>query len=127
VNFDYLTTDEVIGIALRYAGDHAIVRNRFFLESAVGQPTMTMFGEDLYPDLASKAAALWYSIDHNQPFMDGNKRTSIMSTVAFLDLNDHRYTLEDDELYDVAMRVATGSIKDAAALAVVLREVIEPI
>lgn len=123
---EYLSVDDVLRIARRAVGEEVVVRNRFVLESAIGQPTMTMFGEDLYPDLAAKAAALWYSIDHNQPLLDGNKRTAVLATATFVRANDHRLMLSDDEMYDLAMRVATGDVKDTEALAAVLRPLIVP-
>jgi death-on-curing protein len=123
---EYLSVDDVIDIAAVATQGQAMVRNRFVLESAVGQPTMTMFGEDLYPDLASKAAVLWYSIDHNQPFLDGNKRTAIESAKVFLAINGWRLDLHGDALYDLAMQVATGAIKDPEGLAEILRRAIVP-
>ncbi|HEX8348006.1 MAG TPA: type II toxin-antitoxin system death-on-curing family toxin [Actinoplanes sp.] len=124
---EYLEVDDVVRIAQIAVRGGVVVRNQSVLESAVGMPTMTMFSNDLYPDLASKAAALWYSIDHNQPFMDGNKRTAILAATTFLDINGHRVTLSDPEMYDLAMQVATNSVKDINGLATILRDVIEPI
>lgn len=51
------------------------VRDQGLLESAVYRPQAAFGGEDLYPDLFSKAAVLGHSIIKNHPFVDGNKRT----------------------------------------------------
>lgn len=118
---EYLGVADVIKLARIATGIDVIVRNREALESAVGQPTMSMFGKDLYPDLASKAAVLWFCIDHNQPFMDGNKRAAIHSAEAFLELNGWCLDLSDGELYDLALRVADNDVKNPGELADVLR------
>ena len=51
------------------------VRDLGALESAVAQPRMTLADQDLYPELADKAAALRFSLIQNHPFVDGNKRS----------------------------------------------------
>ena len=43
------------------------------LESALARPAATFGGEDLYPDIADKAAALMHSLALDHPFVDGNK------------------------------------------------------
>jgi death-on-curing protein len=57
------------------------------LESAIAQPRMTFSGEDLYPRLLEKAAALGFSIIMNHPFVDGNKRTGHAAVETFIILN----------------------------------------
>ena len=47
------------------------VLNLSALESALAQPQMTFGGNDLYPTLVEKAAALGYSLIQNHPFVDG--------------------------------------------------------
>ncbi len=60
------------------------LRDRAGLESAVARPQMTFAGEDLYPDLSDKAAALMHSLVSNHPFVDGNKRVGAMAAELFL-------------------------------------------
>jgi len=50
----------------------------------VAQPEASFGGEELYPDLASKAAALGHSLIQNHPFVDGNKRVGHAATEALL-------------------------------------------
>lgn len=50
----------------------------------MAQPETSFGGEELYPDLASKAAALGHSLIQNHPFVDGNKRVGHAATEAFL-------------------------------------------
>jgi len=69
-------------------GDHR-VRDLAALESALAQPRMTFGGEDLYPTVAQKAAALAHSLVGNHPFVDGNKRVGHAAMEVFLILNGY--------------------------------------
>lgn len=55
-------------------------------------------GSGYYADLVEEAAALWESLSQNQPFIDGNKRTALASTLIFLGLNDYVLTADSGEL-----------------------------
>ena len=57
------------------------------LASAVGRPQQSAFGEDAYPSLSLKAAALMQSLAENQPFVDGNKRIAWICGKVFLELH----------------------------------------
>lgn len=65
------------------------VRDVGLLDSAAHRPQTSMFGQDAYPDLASKAAALLHSLAHNQPLGDGNKRLAWLAMVVFFAVNGH--------------------------------------
>jgi len=83
----YLTVEEVLEINAEVMGGKHTLRDRGLLESAVARPQASAFGVDAYPDLASKAAALLHSLILNHAFVDGNKRTAVLSTedaVTFL-------------------------------------------
>lgn len=60
------------------------------LRSALGRPKRTAFGQELYADYLSRAAAMLDSIARNHPFRDGNKRTAMAVAVIYLDLNGIR-------------------------------------
>ena len=90
-------------------GSHG-VRDRGGLEAALARPFATFAGQDLYPDAASKAAALLESVVKNHPFVDGNKRagyTLARLTLLTYDLDLHA---ADDEEYDMVIQVATGQM-----------------
>lgn len=73
----YLTLDEVLelhSLVLQQSGGMPGLRDRNILESAIAQPAMTFGGQDLYPTVAHKAAALGFSLVMNHAFIDGNKR-----------------------------------------------------
>jgi death-on-curing protein len=83
------------------------VKDRGLLESAVGRPYQTVFGQDAYPTLTEKATALFHSLISNHPFHDGNKRTAILSLHHFLLANSHFLLLSNDEAYEAAKRTAS--------------------
>jgi death-on-curing protein len=83
------------------------------LETAAATPRQTMFGDDLYPDLASKAAALVFSITRNHPFSDGNKRVAVVALDVMLTRNGWRLTASNDAMYDLAMAAANGLEREA--------------
>ena len=54
------------------------------------------------------AAAYAFHIAQNQPFLDGNKRTGLLSALVFLDLNGIQVVERDNEFYDAMIGLATG-------------------
>jgi death-on-curing protein len=79
--------DDVLDLYVEHFGPREALARPELLESAVALPQATMFGEDLYPDLFLKAAAMLRSIAQNQSFLDGNKRIAWLSMRVFLALN----------------------------------------
>ena len=109
----YLTLGEVLVLhqrLLELAGGGHGLRDLGALESAVAQPRMTSGGEDLYPDLVSKGAALGFSLIKNHPFVDGNKRVGHAALETFLRLNHHELESPVDEAERVILGVAAGTI-----------------
>ncbi len=115
-----LNIGELLHVAERVLGEVA-VRDVGLLEAASGRPQATAFGQDAYPDLVTKAAALMHSLARNQALVDGNKRLALAGSLAFLGMNGQRLTLSNDEAYELVMAVATGSLDDVADIADVLR------
>src|SRR3954471_6438574 len=74
-----------------------VVRDLGLLASAVARPAATAFGEDAYPTLWLKAAALCQSLDNNQALADGNKRLAWLNTKVFLALNGQRLRASADD------------------------------
>jgi death-on-curing protein len=90
----YLTFEDVLRQVERAGW---VVRDAGLLASAVARPSTSVFGEDAYPDLWSKAAALCQSLDNNQALVDGNKRLAWLTTKVFLALNGQRLRASADE------------------------------
>ncbi len=86
------------------------LRDRGALESAVAQPQQTFAGDDLYPTLPTKAAALAYSLVMGHPFVDGNKRIGHAAMEAFLMLNGYEIEADVDEQEDLFLRLASGEV-----------------
>ena len=104
----YITLEQVLAIhhdqIERYGGSHGI-RDLTLLESAIERPKSSFMGEDLYPTIFDKAAALMHSILLNHPFLDGNKRTSMASATALLYFNGWSLKVEQKELVEAALAV----------------------
>ena len=75
---------------------------------------MTFGGTELYPTLEEKAAALGFSLIGNHPFVDGNKRIGLATTVGFLRANGHDLHGSTDELERVVLAVAAGQMSREA-------------
>ena len=124
----YLSVDQILRLhrmQIATFGGSAGLRDRGGLESATARPQMTFGGEDLYPDLAAKAAALMHSLVMNHPFVDGNKRAGAMAAELFLTINDHDLHATDDEVVEVTLAVARGEVS-AEALAIWFRQRSQP-
>lgn len=112
-------TESELRQAVRRAFDFACgycglgLRDRGVLESAVAQPEMTFGGEDLYPTVAEKAAALGHSLIQNHPFVDGNKRVEHAAMEVFLVLNGYEISASVDEQEEVVLSVASGQMSRA--------------
>ena len=107
----YLTLIEVLELhrrILEQSGGALSIRDMGLLESAIAQPRMTFGGEDLYPSLLEKAAALGFSIIMNHPFVDGNKRTGHAATETFLVLNGLEINASVDEQERMVMAIASS-------------------
>ncbi len=70
-----------------YGGESGVLQ-RGLLESAALRPHTTVAGYEQYVGIIRKASALGYAITIWHPFVDGNKRTALMSMSLFLYLND---------------------------------------
>lgn len=106
---------------LEHYGGGQGVRDRGALEAAAARPAMTYGGEDLYPDLPGKAAALMHSLVKNHPYVDGNKRVGAHAAVVFLRVNGWDLAAESDDLEKTTMALAAGDL-DVESLTVWFRQ-----
>jgi death-on-curing protein len=116
----YLELEDLLHVARRTLGTDPEVRDHGLLESALARPQATAFGDDAYPDLHHKAAALLHSIARNHALVDGNKRLALAATLAFYGMNGVRLTFTNDAVYNLVVDVATGRLDDVAEIAAVL-------
>lgn len=114
---EYLDVEDLLALTrLLGAGP---VRDLGLLDSAATRPRSSVFGQDAYPTLELKAAALLHSLCRHHALVDGNKRLGLLATVTFLRLNDRAFTLTQDAAFDLVMGVAEGSL-DVADIAAAL-------
>ncbi len=116
----YLSLDDLLTIADAAVSEEMVVRDAGLLESALARPQSTVFGADAYPTLHTKAAALLHSLARNHALVDGNKRLAWAATAVFLGINGHRVVAGQDEVVDVVLAVADGSLDDVEKLAELL-------
>lgn len=100
------------------------IRDQGLLESAVMTPQSSFGGEYLHQDIFEMAAAYAFHIAENQPFLDGNKRTALVSALAFLDLNGIIILDPDRRLYAALIDIANRKA-DKYDLADLLRELLQ--
>lgn len=104
----FLTLEQVLYIheveIEKYGGSHG-VRNLALLESTVLRPQTTFGGVDLYKSVFDKAAALLHSLLLNHPFVDGNKRTAVVSGITFLKLNEYILEANNSALVKFALKI----------------------
>ncbi|HSH02732.1 MAG TPA: type II toxin-antitoxin system death-on-curing family toxin [Anaerolineae bacterium] len=107
----YLTPQQVLFIHTRLiatTGGGYGLRDLGLLSSAVARPQATFDGQDLYPDIFTKAAALMESLILNHPFVDGNKRVGITAAALFLRQNSWALTTSNQNLETFTLQVATS-------------------
>lgn len=87
------------------------VRDEGLLESAIENAFSTFDGEDLYPSKEEKAASLAWSLISNHAFVDGNKRIGVYVMLSFLELNGIRIEASDEDVVELGLGAADGSMK----------------
>jgi len=105
---EYLTLEDLLGLVRRLG--MGPVRDLGLLDAAIARPKSSAFGEDAYPTIKLKAAALLHSIVTNHALADGNKRLAWLATTVFLDVNCEPIDLGDDDAAQLVVDVAEGTI-----------------
>jgi death-on-curing protein len=109
----YISLAEVVELHRRVieaSGGSRGVRDLGAIESAIAQPRMSFGGDDLYPSVAEKAAALCFSLVRNHPFVDGNKRVGHAALETFLVLNGFELDATVDEQERLMLTLAAGDL-----------------
>jgi death-on-curing protein len=105
---EYIEPEQALAV-VRHLGLR--VRDEGLLFSVLARPSASMFGQDAYPALEVKAAALFSSLAQNHPLFDGNKPLSLYLTFAFLRINGWGVTFTNDEAFDLVLHVAQGALE----------------
>lgn len=114
----FLTLDDVLEIHRhqigKYGGSEG-VRDLGLLESALSMPRAGFGGQFLHADLFDKASAYLFHIAKNHPFIDGNKRTAAVSTIAFLRFNGFELDADEKEFEAIVLAVAQSQVEKPEA------------
>ena len=107
---EYLDLDDLIALAIDLLGAPPPIRDAGLLGSAAARPQTTVFGQEAYRDVWTKAGALLQSIVKNHALVDGNKRLGWLATATFLELSGVTTTrISNDDVYSFVMAVAAGA------------------
>jgi death-on-curing protein len=118
---EYLDLDDLLEIAHEAVSGDVVVGDYGLLESALARPRASVFGQDAYPDVHLKAAALLHSLTRNHALVDGNKRLAWTACRTFLAINGQWISAPEDERFDFVIRVAIGVVPDLDKIAEQLR------
>lgn len=124
----WLRIDAVLAMHRRQLAQHGGgdgVRDIGLLESALARPQNIAVYEP-EADIATLAAAYAFGIAKNHPFVDGNKRTSLVACRTFLVLNGYQLNTPPADKYLTFLSLADGSLSEEE-LANWLRERINPL
>jgi len=107
--------DAIIAHDLELAahGGSAGVRDEGLLDSALARAKNLWAYADSAPSLPALAAAYAFGISSNRPFVDGNKRTALVVSFAFLEVNGLEVTASQEEAYLTILALAAGQISAA--------------
>ena len=105
--------EAVIAIHKRQIAEHGGgpgIRDSSLLESALAKPKNAFSYSDEQLSIPSLASAYAYGIARNHPFVDGNKRTSLIISLLFLELNNWELLCDAENLDGTFMKLADGSL-----------------
>lgn len=89
----------------KYSNEMRGIKDYALFDSAICEPMKSFAGQDLYPDIITKAACYLRSLAMNHSFFDGNKRTALLSTIIFLELNGYKVTCDNSTLYNLTKEI----------------------
>jgi len=104
----YITVNDLYNINAEVTQLLPFVRDINLLNSAVQRPAIRIFGEEQFPTLLEKAAALLHSIAAHHLFVDGNKRTAQVAVSLFLEENNITPTWDDKIAREFILEIAQG-------------------
>ncbi len=118
---EYLDLEDLLNVARRAVGEDVAVRDYGLLESALARPRASVFGQDAYPDVHLKAAALFESLARNHALVDGDERLAWTACRTFLAINGQWIKASEDQRFELVIQVSTGDESDITQIAEQLR------
>jgi death-on-curing protein len=116
----YLTTEQALRIARPAIGEPVEIRDVGLLDAAFHRPRARVLGQDAYPALLKKAAALLHSLARHHPLVDGNKRLAWLATYVFCAKNGVELDPSDNDAYALVVGIGAGRTDDLAVIAAAL-------
>jgi death on curing protein len=101
---------ELHALVIKTTGGSGDLRDLGRLESAIAVQDQNVFGEELYPLVFDKAAAMIRGIIADHPIVDGNKRTAMLCGLTLLGLNGRSFKAESGEIENFAVKIAVDHI-----------------
>lgn len=101
---------EIHALVIEATGGSTALRDLGRLEAAIATQTQNVFGEELYQSIVDKAAAIIRAIIADHPFVDGNKRTAMLTGLTLLEMNGFNFTAKTGEIDDFAVKIAVDRI-----------------
>lgn len=111
----WLTKQEVLAIhdmQLAWHGGASGLRDEGLLESALARAQNIATYSEETPSLAVLAAAYGSGIVKNHPFVDGNKRTGLVATFTFIEVNGFTVTASQEDAYFAFHDLAAGKFSE---------------
>jgi death-on-curing protein len=112
----FISLSDVIRIhdmVISQFGGRRGIHNLGLLESAINHPWMIIeFGSDEDHEIPNLAAAYFFHIIKNHPFIDGNKRTGLLMALEFMYRNGFELEENFEGLYQLALDTATSKINE---------------
>jgi len=110
---EWLTLPIVVAIhdeQLAIHGGAGGIRDVALLESALDRPRNKWAYESA--ELRELAAAYGFGIAKNHPFVDGNKRTSLLAIYTFLGVNEVDFLVPEAEAAAMIFSLAAGEVSE---------------
>lgn len=118
----YLDLEDALQLIAR-AGFY--VKDLGLLDSALARPRTSLFGDDAYPEIELKGAAMMHSLIKNYPMVDGNKRTSWFMLTAFLFINGFHIEMPTEKALTLTLGLATDELTLDQAASLIRSHLIE--
>ncbi|WP_264033684.1 type II toxin-antitoxin system death-on-curing family toxin [Mycobacterium interjectum] len=119
-----MTADDLLRINEQFVGRDQL-RDFGLLDGAVTRPQQSAFGEDAFPTIHEKAAALLHGLARDHPFVSGNKRTAWTATAMFYMVNGYNLRVEALDVISLITDAAEGQL-DVQDIAAILEQWAQP-
>jgi len=115
-----LTAEDLVYVARRSVGDEVRVRDPGLLTAALARMEAQVGGEEVYPTVIEKAAALLHSLATTAPLREGNRSFALAATLVFLAQHDQPLALSDAAAVAVVTAIVTGRLESVEEIAAAL-------